>query len=128
MGSPTEHLHTSTFIPSPVEVAWLLAATRDRNPIHLWNGSTPPIAQGFFGIGKAYIAAAELLGVNSVLGISAEFRRVHPVNTAAELVLDWSEPSTDGHQRLRFAITLESAEVASTGSIFVSDLRPRATS
>ena len=128
MDDLTEPFHRSTFTPSAVDVAWLLAATRDRNPIHVWRmGSAPPIAQGFFGIGKAYIAAAELLGVNAVVGVSADFRRAHLVDTPADLLIVRSDSTLDGFDRLQFAIDVDGAGVASSGYMVVNGPPPRVT-
>ena len=88
------------FNADPVQVAYFLAATRDRNPIHVsvaaavHAGLAGPIVPGPYGVAQAYMAAVEACGILRVQMIHADFRAPLLVGKAATLCFD---PAADEH-------------------------------
>lgn len=82
------------FSVDPVQVAYFLAATRDRNPIHVSAsaaaraGLTGPIVPGPYGASQVYVAAVETCGIMRVEIIHAEFRVPLLIESQATLCFD----------------------------------------
>ena len=128
---PLPDLPSLAFTPEPVDVAWLLAATRDRNPIHVWPGSGfpggLPIAQGTFAIGHVYARVALALGLNAVVAITSEVRRPHPVGERATVRFDHAGSGAilDSHARVPFQVVGADERTLSAGMIVLSVGRSR---
>ena len=93
---------SSEFSADPVQVAYFLAATRDRNPIHVSvaaavrAGLAGPIGPGPYGVAQAYLAVVEACGVLRVQMVHADFRAPLLVEKPATLRFD---PVADEHPR-----------------------------